>query len=46
VFDDALTDLREQLVDGLTDREGAVLPIHVARGSPSPGPRRAIGAEG
>ena len=27
VFDDALTDLRDQLVDCLTDQEGDVLPI-------------------
>lgn len=28
VFDDALIDLREQLVDCLTDQKGDVLPIH------------------
>ena len=34
VFDDALIDLREQLVDCLTDQEGDVLPIHQRAGRP------------
>jgi hypothetical protein len=34
VFDDALIDLREQLVDCLTDQEGDVLPIHQPAGRP------------
>ena len=34
VFDDALVDLREQLVDCLTDQEGDVLPIHQPAGRP------------
>ena len=35
VFDDALIDLREQLVDCLTDQEGDVLPIHQPGGRPA-----------
>jgi hypothetical protein len=34
VFDDALIDLREQLVDCLTDQEGDVLPIRHPAGHP------------
>jgi hypothetical protein len=35
VFDDALTGLREQLADCLTDQEGDVLPIHHPAGRPA-----------
>jgi hypothetical protein len=40
VFDDALIDLREQLVDCLTDQEGDVVPIHQPAGRPDPTPPR------
>lgn len=43
VFDDALIDLREQLVDCLTDQQGDVIPIHQSAGRPDPTPpRRAV----
>jgi hypothetical protein len=44
VFDDALIDLREQLVDCLTDQEGDVLPIRRPGGRPGARLREASSA--